>query len=258
MNVRYDFTNEVLVVTGGASGIGAGLCKAYADAGGTAVCADVQDELMKQLVAAYDGPGRIQAIHLNVGNSGQVKEAFAKLLSEHRQIDSLVMSAAVQPRTEIAEMTDDEWLRVMDVNLNGAFYCSRAVAPHMRQRRKGSIVTFASGLAASGWPAASAYAATKAALITFTKSLAQELLTSHVRANTIAPGVTDSPLFTGPNPPEQQEYFRKKVGAVGTVEDVVKLLLFLVSDASASLTGSLVNRELIFPSAQDFRHLSGE
>lgn len=190
---------------------------------------------------------RIMTHALDVGDATEVKERFDAVLQTYGRIDALVMSAAVQPRSRIEEMSDAEWSRVMQVNLNGALYCSRAVIPSMQSRQKGSIVAFASGLASSGWDSASAYATTKAGLIAFTKSMARELLPYHVRANILAPGVTDSPLFTGPNSTEEQEYFRKNKGNVGTVEDAVKLLLFLVSDASSSLTGSLLDRELIFP-----------
>ena len=86
------------------------------------------------------------------------------------------MPAAIQPRTKITEMSNEEWLRVMDTNLNGAFYCSKAVVPSMIKRRRGAIVTFTSAQAKSGRPRDAAYASTKAALIAFTKSLAQELL----------------------------------------------------------------------------------
>lgn len=244
MDVKYDFGGQVLVVTGGGSGIGAGLCRSYAEAGGTAVCMDIQTDLMAELAASSP---RIETHVLDVSDSEQVAKCFDEVLQKHGQIDALVMSAAVQPRSRIDEMNDEEWRRVMRVNLDGAMQCSRAVIPSMRERRKGSIVTFTSGLATTGWAGASAYATTKAGLIAFTKSLARELLSFHVRANVLAPGVTDSPLFTGPNTIEEQEYFRKNKGNVGTVEDVVKLLMFMVSDASTSLTGSVVDRELIFP-----------
>ncbi len=248
MNVHYDFTGEVLVVSGGASGIGAGIAKAYADAGGTVVCLDINEDLLVQAKSSYEGPGVMQVMRLDVGEPQEVQETISSIVREHGKIDSLILSAAIQPRTEISEMPDNEWKRVMNVNLNGAFYCTRAVVPVMKEKGRGSIVTFSSGLASQGYPTASAYATTKAGLIAYTKSLARELLPYHVRANIIAPGITNSPLFTGPNNIEDQEYFRKRVGAVGTVEDVVKLLLFLVSDASLSLTGSLLNRELVFPS----------
>jgi 2-hydroxycyclohexanecarboxyl-CoA dehydrogenase len=245
--VVYDFSGQTLIVTGGASGIGAGLCTAYADAGGTAICLDLNEQLAAQLAASYKGPGRFIGRILDVRDPDQVRSVFENVLAAHGGVDGLVLSAAIQPRIDIADMTDDAWHRVIDTNLSGVFYCSRAIIPHMKSRRRGSIVTFSSGLALQGWASTSAYAATKAALIGFTKSLAREMAPYRVRANVIHPGITDSPLFTGTKTAEELQFFRKTVGAVGTVADVVQLLLFFLSDASSSMTGLFINRDLILP-----------
>lgn len=242
----YDFRGQVLVVTGGASGIGAGICKAFADVGGTAICLDVNEQMAMQLQDSYSGPGSLKSFFLDVRDSKQVDIMFKQLIGEYHRIDGVVMSAAVQPRMNIADMNDEDWHKVMDINLSGVFYCARAIVPHMKSRRRGSIITFSSGLALQGWAATSAYAATKAGLIGFTKSLAREMVPYHVRANVIHPGITDSPLFTGTKTPEELEFFKKSDGAMGTVDDVVQLLLFLLSDASSSLTGLFINRDLIF------------
>jgi 2-hydroxycyclohexanecarboxyl-CoA dehydrogenase len=245
--VTYDFRGQTLVVTGGASGIGAGICAAFADAGGTAVCLDANRQMAEQLEASYKGSGTVRSHVLDVRDAEQVSSVFEQLLTEHGHLDGLVMSAAIQPRIDIMDMSDDDWHRVIDTNLSGVFYCSRAVIPHMKSQRRGSIVTFSSGLALQGWASTSAYAATKAGLIGFTKSLAREMAPYRVRANVIHPGITDSPLFTGTKTAEELQFFRKTVGAVGTVADVVQLLLFLLSDASSSLTGLFINRDLILP-----------
>lgn len=243
MGVQYDFHGQVVVVTGGGHGIGAGLCRAVADAGGIAISADIAPD--PELAGSRPGGGAIDVHQVDVGDGTGLQEFLAEMIRIHGRIDSFVQAAAIQPRQLITEMSKDTWLRVMDVNLNSLFYACQVVVPHMTARRQGSIVAFASGLAATGWPKASAYATTKAGLIIFVKSLAKELLPYGVRANVIAPGITDTDLFTGPNTFEEQEFFRVRGGGVGTVEDVVPLLLFLISDASRTLTGSLLSRELI-------------
>lgn len=248
MNAEFDFSGEVMVVTGGGSGIGAGFCKGCVAAGATVIAADIDGEAARRVSREAEGAGEIEGAELDVSSAEDVEAFFADILERHGQIDALVQSAAIQPRKPIIEMSREEWLKVVNVNLNSAFYAAQAVVPGMIERRKGSIVTFTSGLAKTGFAGASAYATTKAALVAFTKSLAQELVSHNVRANVIAPGVTDSPLFTGPNTEEEQEYFRKQKG-VGTVEDVVDLLMFLVSDASATLTGSVLDREIILSKA---------
>jgi NAD(P)-dependent dehydrogenase (short-subunit alcohol dehydrogenase family) len=251
LNASFDLSGEVVVVTGGGSGIGAGFCHRAAAAGATVVAADVDESAARGVVEEASGPGSVEAAALDVGDAAAVARFFEDVLGRHGKVDSLVQSAAIQPRTPIMEMPPEEWRKVMDVNLNSAFHAAQAVAPSMAERRRGSIVTFTSGLAKMGWPEASAYATTKAAIVAFTKSLARELVPYGVRANVIAPGVTDSPLFTGPNTDEEQEFFRKQRG-VGTVEDVADLLMFLVSDASDTLTGSVLDREIILSrSAQE-------
>lgn len=244
MNAHFDFSGEVIVVTGGGSGIGAGFCRGCASAGATVIAADIDGEAARRVSLETEGPGTIEDVELDVGIPENVTAFFDDVLQRHGKVDALVQSAAVQPRIRVVDMSKEEWLKVINTNLNSAFYAAQAVIPSMMERRKGSIVTFTSGLAKTGWAGASAYATTKAALIAFTKSLAQELVPYNVRANVIAPGVTDSPLFTGPNTDEEQEYFRKQKG-VGTVEDVADLLMFLVSDASDTLTGSVLDREVI-------------
>ncbi|QSO49320.1 SDR family NAD(P)-dependent oxidoreductase [Alicyclobacillus mengziensis] len=246
----YDFRNRVLVVTGGASGIGRGICTAFSDAGGTSVCLDVNEELALQVEQAYHGPGQIHSYTLDVRNPERVMETFKKIIKTFGRIDGLVLSAAIQPRVSISQMTDEQWHNVMDVNLNGVFYSCRAVLPHLQTQRYGSIVTFTSGLALQGWASTSAYSASKAALIGFTKSLAREMLPFNVRANVVHPGITDSPLFTDTKTPEELEFFKRNGGAIGSVQDVVQLLMFLLSDLSSSMTGLFINRDLIFPKSQ--------
>jgi 2-hydroxycyclohexanecarboxyl-CoA dehydrogenase len=244
VNVSFDLTDEVIVVTGGGSGIGAGFCQDCASSGATVIAADIDEGKARRVSEEAKGPGTVEAAGLDVGDAEAVEAFFGDVIDRYGKVDALVQSAAIQPRNAIADMPREEWLQVMDVNLNGVFYCSKAIVSSMIERRRGAIVTFTSGLAKSGHPKASAYASTKAALVAFTKSLAQELVPYNVRANVIAPGVTDSPLFTEPNTSEEQEFFRKQKG-VGTVEDVVDLLMFLISDASAALTGSVLDREII-------------
>lgn len=242
MRVNYDFGDSVVVVTGGGHGIGAGLCRAVADRGGIALSCDIApDNSLRQ----YEAPGRILVDQLDVGDREALQRYLRMAIDTHGKIDAFVQAAAIQPRQLIEEMDPETWLRVMDVNLNSLFYAAQILLPHMKSRRRGTFVAFASGLAQSGWAKASGYATTKAGLIALVKSIAKEGLEHGVRANVIAPGITDTDLFTGPNSQEEQEFFRVRGGGVGTVDEVVPLLMFLISEASASLTGALLSRDLI-------------
>lgn len=250
MASTYDFSGKVVVVTGGGSGIGAGLCREISAAGGISVCTDVDGSRCEAVVASDAGKGSIAGYQLDVCDSRAVDSLFGEILDRFGRIDGLVLSAAIQPRRDIADMSDSDWQRVLDTNLSGVFYCVRSVLDHFKERREGSIITFSSGLALQGWQSTSAYAATKAGLIGFTKSLARELLPYNVRANVVHPGITDSPLFTETKTPEEMEHFTSTGGAMGTVEDVVQFLMFLLSDLSSSWTGLFVSRDLIFPPGQ--------
>src|SRR5215831_6087160 len=131
-------------------------------------------------------------VRLDVGDRSAVFAAFGQIEREFGHIDGLVCGAAIQPRTRAHEMASEEWRRVVSVNLDGVMWCYQAAVQGMIARRRGSIVAFTSGLAHQGWPRASAYAASKAALIAFAKSAAKEIAGHRVRFNLVAPGVIDS------------------------------------------------------------------
>ncbi|MCL5117002.1 MAG: SDR family oxidoreductase [Firmicutes bacterium] len=242
MRVQYDFRDSVVIVTGGGHGIGAGLCRAVADAGGTAVSCDIAPD---SGLAEHQAPGRIIVEKLDVGDREGLQTFLKRAIDTYGKIDAFVQAAAIQPREDIEQISPETWLRIMDVNLNSLFYAAQLLMPHMKARQRGAIVAFASGLAQTGWARAAGYATTKAGLIALIKSIAKEGLPYGVRANVLAPGITDTALFTEPNSEEEQEFFRVRGGGVGTVDEVVPLLMFLISDASASLTGALISRDFI-------------
>lgn len=245
MRARFDANGDVIVVTGGANGIGRALARAAAGAGARVVICDVDDEAMR---AAKAESALISTVHLDVGDRAAVVAAFGKIEQELGHIDGLVCGAAIQPRTPAHEMPPEEWQRVIGVNLDGVVWCYQAAVRGMIARRRGSIVAFTSGLAQQGWPQASSYAASKAALIAFVKSAAKEVTQHRVRFNLIAPGVIDTPQYRAANAGPDDARWRNSVG-VGSAEDVVGPLLFLLSDA-ASMTASIISRDFAY-SAQD-------
>jgi 3-oxoacyl-[acyl-carrier protein] reductase len=240
--VRAQFTadGDVIVVTGGANGIGRALALAVADAGATVVVCDVDGGAMAELAKTP----RIMTAHLDVSDRAAVLATFGKIEQDLGHIDSLVCGAAVQPRTPAHAMEAAEWRRVIATNLDGVVWCYQAAVPGMIARRRGSIVAFTSGLAHQGWPAASAYAASKAALIAFVKSAAKEIAPHRVRFNIIAPGVIDTPQYRAANAGADDARWRASIG-VGEPADVVGPLLFLLSDA-ATMTASLLSRDFVY------------
>lgn len=240
MKAQFTADGEVLIVTGGAQGIGASLARAYADCGGTAVIVDVvpAPELAEH--------PRIETHLVDVSDRGAVHRIVDDVADRHGRIDALVAGAAIQPRADVAGTDPELWRRVLAVNLDGVVWCSQAVLPHMARQRSGAILVFASGLALHGRAQASAYAASKGALIAYAKSLAAEVAEHRIRVNTVFPGVIDTAQFRDANPAGgEREHWATTTG-IGTSDDVVGPLLFLLSDA-ATMTGSTLTRDRAFP-----------
>lgn len=239
MKARFDATGEVVVITGGAQGIGAALAAGVNASGGTAVVLDVAAP-----------PSGVAHVQVDVADRSAVTEAVAGVLAQYRRIDGLVAGAAVQPRSTVLQLDPAEWSRTLQVNLDGVVWLCQAVVPHMVARRSGSVVVFTSGMASTGYPGAAAYAASKAALVAFAKTLAAEVVADRVRVNVVAPGVIDTEQFRGANVGADREHWQDTIG-VGDPEDVVGPLLFLLSDAAA-MTGSVLTRERAFTKLTSF------
>jgi NAD(P)-dependent dehydrogenase (short-subunit alcohol dehydrogenase family) len=239
MRATFEADGEVLVVTGGARGIGAALATGYADAGGSAIVLDVSPS------PELEGVAGVTQQRVDVSDREAVLAAIDGVAERRGRVDALVAGAAVQPRTTVAEMAADEWRQTLAINLDGVVWAVQAALPHMRRARRGSILVFASGLAAAGRAEASAYAASKAALVPFAKSLAAEVAGDRVRVNVVFPGVIDTPQFRAANPDDERRHWERTTG-IGRPGDVVGPLLFLLSDA-ATMTGSILTRDRAFP-----------
>lgn len=239
MRASFDATGEVVVITGGARGIGAALARAVNARGGTAVVLDV--------TAPADG---IEYVEVDVADRAAVVAAVDGVLERHGRIDGLVAGAAVQPRSPVLETDPAEWTRTLQVNLDGVVWVCQAVVPHLVAQRSGSVVVFTSGMASSGYPGAAAYSSSKAALVAFAKSLAAEVAEHRVRVNVVAPGVIDTEQFRAANVGADRDHWSDTIG-IGDPDDVVGPLLFLLSDAAA-MTGSVLTRERAFAKLTSF------
>jgi len=242
ISVSYRFDNSAILITGGGSGIGAALARHCAREGATAIVVDrCHDALLRDL-----DPGtrnRIDVRQVDVSNQAAVVALFDDVKRQYPQLDAAVLGAAVQIRSEVDDITATQWREVIDVNLNGVFYCLQGIIPLMKAQKSGTIVAFTSGLALTGWPGASAYAASKAALIGMIKSAAHELKNYNVRANILSPGVRATPIFMDASTAEEREYYRQSIG-IGDPEGVVPTLLYLISNASSNLTGVVIEHRI--------------
>jgi len=242
ITVSYRFDDAVILITGAGSGIGAALARHCAREGATVIAVDRRhDALLGDLDAG--ARRRIDLRKVDVADEAAVAALIGDVKNKYPRLDAAVLGAAVQYRTDLDRMDSAQWREVIDINLNGVFYCLQAVIPLLKAQRAGAIVAFTSGLALTGWPGASAYAASKAALIGMIKSAAHELKAYNVRANVLSPGVRATPLFMDVSSEAEREYYRQSIG-IGEPDGVVPTLLYLISDASANLTGVVIEHRI--------------
>ena len=232
---------QTVIVTGGAGGIGSAICRGLAQDGLKVVIADFDEKAAKSLSEELRKEGgEAVAQKVDVGDKGSVGEMVQSSLERYSQIDFLINGAGVITRALVQEMAEEEWDRVLRINLKGAFLCSQAVARQMVQRKEGRIINVASGREVAGQARAAHYAASKGGVIAFTKSLAMELAPHNVTVNAIAPGATDTPMSRSGS---TEEEFKKReavpplMGGLTTKEEIVGLIRYLLSEPAKYITG---------------------
>jgi 3-oxoacyl-[acyl-carrier protein] reductase len=222
------------LVTGGSRGIGAAIARELAAAGATVVVGYRSGKEEAEAVAGETGGRAVQA---DVANADDAK----RLVEEAGDLDILVNNAGTTRDGVLARMSDDDWRAVVETNLSSVFYTCRAVSRGMMKRRAGSIVNLSSIVGIHGNWGQTNYAASKAGIIGFTKSLAQELGSRGVRANVIAPGYIKTALTEViPEEAKQQMLSLTPLGRLGDPQDVAGAVRFLCSDAAAFITGEVL------------------
>lgn len=233
--------DKVVIVTGGAGGIGSEICRGLAEDGLKVVVADFVEQAAARLAEEIRKEGGdAVALQVDVGEGKSVGQMVRKSLENYRQIDFLINGAGVISRFPVVEMAEEEWDRILRINLKGTFLCSQAVARHMAQRKEGRIISVASGRGVAGQANASHYSASKAGVIAFTKSLAMELAPYNVLVNAIAPGATDTPMARGRSSEDewkQREAVPPLMGGLTRKEEIVGLIRYLLSEPARYITG---------------------
>ncbi len=246
--------DKVVIVTGGAHGIGKAYCKGFADAGARVVIADIDQpgaEAAASEIAADVGAKNLSpilALHVDVSNEESTKNMAAQVLEKFARIDALINNAAVfsvvpMNRGRIETIDPAEWDKLMAVNLRGLFFCCRAVLPTMRTQQSGKIINIASGTVFAGSPGRIHYVTSKTATIGFTRTLAREVGGDNINVNCLAPGNT----LSEENPSAETIRLRESSAGLRALkrvqvpQDVVGAMLFLASPLSDFMTGQTVN-----------------
>jgi len=231
------FAGRSAIVTGGASGLGLGVAQRIVAEGGAVALWDL-DPAALEVAAKAIGAAHVQA--LDISDADAVAEAAKTSVAALGKVDILVCSAGITGATKpLHEFPLDSWRRVIDVNLNGLFYCCREVTPYLLANGYGRIVNIASVAGKEGNPNASAYSASKAGVIGLTKSLGKELATHGVIVNALTPATFESPILYQ-LPQSQVDYMRSKIpmGRLGEVQESVAMVCFMASQECSFTTAS--------------------
>ena len=236
----FELAGQTAVVTGGAQGIGEGIVRRLAAAGAHVGIADLNLEHAQVLAGRLAEQGlKVFPIQVNVGNRASADEMVRTAVEQTGRLDILVSNAGIAGRAApIQDQSDDDWQRVIDINLTGVFYCNRAAIPHMIERGYGRIVNIASLAGKEGNPNMTAYSASKAGVIALSKSIAKEVAKLDICVNAVAPTVIRTPILDQLTP-EQVEYMTSRIprGRTGTVEEVAAVVHFLASPDCSFVTG---------------------
>ena len=231
------FAGRAAIVTGGASGLGKAVARRIVAEGGTVALWDLDPGA---LTAAREETGATDVQALDVSDAAAVEVAAKASAAALGRVDVLVCSAGITGATApVHEYPIDSWQRVIDINLNGLFYCNRAIVPFMLENGYGRIVNIASVAGKEGNPNASAYSASKAAVIGLTKSLGKELAGKGVIANALTPATFESPILAQ-LPQSQVDYMRSKIpmGRLGEIDESAAMVCFMASEECSFTTAS--------------------
>lgn len=235
-----NFDGKVAIVTGGAQSIGYAISETLGRGGATLVVADINSETGEQAAAKLIAEGfKADFIQTDASDRASIDAMVSTVMTRYGQIDVLVNNAAITGGSApLWEQTDENWDRVIQVNLTGVFYTCRAVIGPMRERKSGTIVSVASIAGKEGNPTLLPYSVSKAGVIALTKALAKEVATQGIRVNAVAPAVIATPMLEQVSQ-ETINYMVSRIpmGRTGTPHEVANVVAFLASDASSFVTG---------------------
>lgn len=241
--MELQLSGKVAIVTGGGGGCGKAYCLAFADEGARVVVADVDGEAAEIVASEITRRNGVAlAVKVDISRWDEVSAMVDRAAEAFGRVDILVNNAGIRGMSKVDEFPEELWERDMRVNLTGAFFCTKAVARLMKERRYGKIINQSSNVAFNGHKAGgSAYAAAKAGLLGFSRSMSQELGPFNINVNAIAPSMVNTP-FVSNLPPERRKANEQMsvFSRIAEPEELASLVLFLASDRSGFITGQTI------------------
>ncbi len=235
---------RTVIVTGASRGIGRAIALAFAEKGcDAAAIYRSSDEKMKTLLQeARQLDGEISAYKCDVSKHWEVKDTVDEIISTHQSIDVLVNNAGIYNRVSFQDLTPEMWSKTLETNLYGVYHMTKAAVPNMTENKRGKIVNIGSQLAFIGSVSGADYAASKSALLGFTRSLARELAPHNITANVVAPGAIDTDIIAGDSQEKRKQREEQiPLGRVGKPGDVAGTVVFLASKAADHITGQVIH-----------------
>lgn len=235
--------NKIAIITGGASGIGKATSFKFSGEGATVIICDINKEKCAETLAAPKSENySCEAYVLDTTNVEAINKMAKEVAEKYGRIDILINNAGITRDATLAKMTVEEWQQVIDVNLTGVFTCTKAVSPYMITNNYGRIVNTSSVVGLHGNFGQTNYAASKAGLIGFTKSLAKELGKYNITVNAVAPGfIATDMVKTIPEKVVELMKSRSPLNRLGTPEDIANTYLFLASDEASYISAAVLS-----------------
>ncbi len=239
MQFNQRFSGRGVVVTGGASGIGLAVVERIVAEGGKVAIWDLNQASIDAIITRLGN--HASGVALDISDADAVAAAAATSAAAMGSIDALVCSAGITgPNTTVIDYPVDDWKRVIDINLNGLFYCNKAVGPYMVAKGYGRIVNVASIAGKEGNPNASAYSTSKAGVIGLTKSLGKELAKSGITVNAVTPAAVKTPIFDQMTQAHIDFMLSKiPMGRFGQVDEIAAIITWLASEEASFTTGAV-------------------
>lgn len=236
--------NKVVFVTGGSRGIGKQVALTYADNGYNVIINYVSDKTdVESLKKEFDEKG-VESLILkaDVSKKDEVEDVVKQAIEKFEKIDVLVNNAGITKDNLLMRMSEEEFDKVIEINLKGTFLVTKAVSKYMMKQRQGSIINLSSVVGVSGNAGQCNYSASKAGIIGFTKSIAKELASRNIRANAVAPGFIETDMTDVLSDAVKESIYNQiPLKRMGTAKEVAELIYFLGSEKSSYITGQVIN-----------------